>query len=367
LAAAVLSSEGPVHQGGLYSKPEDLKRMLIGMRPSSRFCVEELSGHAPGVLEEATSLFRPEIGVVTCVSYDHHKAFQNLEATAEEKATLVEFLPANGAAILNVDDPRVWAMRERTRARVIGCGFSSEADLSAEEISASWPHRLSFTAVHKTNRVRVQTRLVGAHWTFAALAALGVGLARGIPLEQGASNLALAKPMFGRMSPHETRDGVDFILDSWKSPYETLSATLEFVAGARARRKFFVLGHLSDYKGTAAVKYLRVARRALQVADEVLFVTPLNSSMRKLDSDAGAQRLKTFDTLFELNAYLQPRLESGDLVVLKGSLRPDHLERVYLDRDRGVRCWRQRCGYRDRCFDCRHWDTKYVPNDSACA
>ncbi len=362
LVAAVLSADGPVQlSGAIAGRPGDLERTIVTMGPWHRYCVEELSGYEPGALDRLTPVLRPDIGVVTRVSYDHHKNFRSLEETAEEKAKLIEALPPDGAAVLNADDPLVWAMRERTRARIIGCGFSEEAELRAEDVSSVWPERCAFTAVHGDRRIRVQTRMIGEHWAFAALAALGVGLARGIPLEVGARMLAKAEPMYGRMSCHETKDGVTFILDCYKSSYDTVPATLAFLTAARARRKVLVLGHMSDYKGSGSRKYRDVARKALAGADEVLFITPHNSSVRKLTEAEGADRLKTFDTLYELNAYLQPRLQAGDLVVLKGSAGPDHLERICLDRDRAVRCWRERCGRNTFCPRCKFWRSALTP------
>ena len=362
LVAAVLSADGRVHLSGVIAgRHGDLERTLVTMGPWHRYCVEELSGYEPGSLARLTSVLRPDIGVVTKVGYDHHKNFRSLEETAEEKATLVEVLPPHGVAVLNADDPLVWAMRARTKARVIGCGFSEEAELRAEDVSSAWPERCSFTAVHGDQRVRVQTRMIGAHWAFAALAALGVGLARGIPLETGARMLAKAEPMYGRMSCHETKDGVTFILDSYKSSYDTVAATLAFLTAARARRKIFVLGHMSDYKGSASSKYRDVARKALAGADEVLFVTPHNSSVRKLTEADGRDRLKTFATVYELNSYLQSRLQAGDLVVLKGSERPDHLKRLCLDRDQAIRCWRERCGRNKFCPNCELWSSPLTP------
>ena len=99
------------------------------VRPWDRFCVLELSGDAPGKLAKILPLVRPKIGVVTNVSMDHYKNFRGLDATAEEKGTLVAALPADGVAVLNVDDPHVRAMAGRTRARVLTYGLAEDAEV----------------------------------------------------------------------------------------------------------------------------------------------------------------------------------------------------------------------------------------------
>src|SRR3546814_17218271 len=88
-------------------------------------------------------LVRPSIGVVTTIGDDHHKAFGSREAIAAERGKLIAALPAEGTAVLNADDPLVWAMRQRCKGRVIRYGLGEGADLPARAIRSRWPERLS--------------------------------------------------------------------------------------------------------------------------------------------------------------------------------------------------------------------------------
>lgn len=81
--------------------------------------VLEMGTDAPGEIHDLCEIAPPRIGIVTNVSESHLAYFGSLDAIAREKRTLVEALPPDGLAILNADDPRVWAMREQTRAEVI--------------------------------------------------------------------------------------------------------------------------------------------------------------------------------------------------------------------------------------------------------
>src|SRR5438093_125513 len=60
--------------------------------------------------------------------------FGDLDGVAREKRALVEALPPDGWAVLNGDDSRVAAMRERTAARTITFGLSAGCDLRASDI-----------------------------------------------------------------------------------------------------------------------------------------------------------------------------------------------------------------------------------------
>ena len=61
----------------------------------------------------------PRVGVVLNVGHAHVGEFGGRAAIAQAKGELVEALPADGFAVLNADDPLVWAMRPRTPATVV--------------------------------------------------------------------------------------------------------------------------------------------------------------------------------------------------------------------------------------------------------
>ena len=75
-----------------------------------------------------------------------------------------------------------------------------------------------------------------------------------------------------------------------------------------------------------------VARRALEVADEVVFVGPQSARARKLARLAALLRVR--DRAARRPTTSGRPLRDGDLVVLKGSNRADHLMRILLARDR---------------------------------
>jgi aminoacyl-tRNA hydrolase len=312
----------------------------------------EISAGKPGALDRPLATVRPRIGVVTSIGGDHLKAFHSVEAIAEEKAKVIACLPEDGTAVLNADDPLVIAMAERFSGKIITFGLAEDAALRAENVRSAWPDRLSFTAVYQGSAVEVRSRLCGIHWTTAVLAALAVGLAAGIPLAQAAKAIESVEPYPSRMHPVSRGDGVTFIMDDWKSSHWTMASVFAFLEAARARRKIIVIGTLSDYGGTTAGVYSRVARTALGVADHVVFVGPMATHALRARQQENADRLHAFSTVKSAADFLHPLLLEGDVIVLKGSTNADHLGRLAHHWLEPISCWRMDCRKNMRCTRC---------------
>ena len=328
-------------------------RTILAVPRGSRFCVQELGAAGPDTLDPSIQLLRPTIAVITNVGLDHYRQFRGPDSVAAEKGKVVAALPPHGVAVLNADDPHVLAMRERCPGHVIAYGTAPDAALRAQDVRAAWPDRLSFTAVWGGRAVPVRTQLLGAHWVHAVLAALGTGLALGVPLEEGAAAVANVPPTPGRMSPVETPGGAVFVRDDRKASFPSVAPALEFLREARATRRIAVIGTLSDYPGAMEKRYVRVAREALASAELVLVVGRNAHAAMRAARSPGGERLRAFAAAREAHDFLEGELEPGDLVLLKGSQGADHLQRLALAHVRRVGCWRTACGRRMACERCR--------------
>lgn len=353
LVGWLLSTAGTCQTRADFNSQRHLARNLLKMDRSTRFCVQELSGSRPGRIREGVRILRPKIGIVTTVGSDHYKNFRGLEATALEKGTLVELLPESGTAILNADDPHVRAMASRARARVVLFGTGPEADFRAVEIAANWPERLALTVKHHDQEARIQTQFVGAHWVTSVLAAVACGIACGVELQVCARAIERFGPSFGRYSLH-SKPGTPVYIFDHKAPYWTFAAGFSFLKNARAPRTTIVIGTVSDYPGAASPRYRRIAREALDHADRVVFVGPLASHVSKLERVAEG-RLRFFLTAYQANEFLSRDAIDGELILIKGSIAVDHLERLVLSQFENVVCWRERCGKPYACPSCKYF------------
>jgi aminoacyl-tRNA hydrolase len=305
-------------------------------------------------MDKPLDLLRPTLGIVTVVENDHLAAYESREDIAKEIGKLVSYLPSTGTAVLNADDELVLAMAANCAARVITYGTSLAAELRAEDVSSTWPERLELTVTHGADRIRVRTQLCGTHWIPSVLGAIGGGLATGMTLSECAEGIANAAPFDGRMQPVTTHDGVTFIRDDFKAPIWTLDASFEFMRTARAARKIIVIGMLSDTGSRKGEKYRNTAILAQDIADITIFVGPWASSALKARKPGVENSLRAFSHVRDATEYVNSITRDGDLVLLKGSNKQDHLLRIILARSEPIACWRDDCVRDAFCNECPH-------------
>ncbi len=353
LLAAILEQEGSIRKTSHENTLRSFTKTVLSLSPRHRFCISEISAHAQGVMDAPVRLLQPRIGVVTNIGQDHYSSYRDPALTAGEKAKLVEALPPDGIAVLNADDPYVSAMRNQTQARVLAYGLSTDAMVRGANVFGAWPQRMSLDVYHDGTKVHVQTRLLGTHWAYAVLAALSAALAAAIPLEHAAQAIEAFDPVLYRMSPHETSDGITFISDTWKAPLWTIQACLDFLGAAKAKRRIIVIGSISDTPKGFYHKYKAVIQQSPATIDKIIFVGDHTHSALKARSGPDDDRVMAFLSVRRLESFLSGYLKAGDLVLLKGTENVDHLHRIVLSRLGEIACWRERCGYRRYCIDCR--------------
>jgi len=333
LAAAILDQRYPVFRNyGNYNDRYGLPIALGRLTPEHKVAVLELACDSVDEIRELAALTRPQIGVVTTINETHLAYLGSLEAIATEKSRLVEALPTaaeGGLAILNYDDPRVRAMAGRTQAQVVTYGLAPDADLVAGAVEAG-PEGTSFTVFIKDffpvaglrgkRKLRVHLSLLGQHHVYAALAAVAVGLALGVPLDEALSALAAVRPLPGRLNPLPGLHETVILDDSFSASLASTLAALDTLKLFKDGRRCAVLGDLPDLGSMEGEAQRRVGEKAAGVVD--LLVTQGDGAQR-IAQHAQAYGLSAEQVVMTYTAEdtlrgLTGRLKPGDTVLVKG-------------------------------------------------
>lgn len=344
------------------NRPPEIAKTILRVRPWHRYCVAELGETGPDSLDELLHLFQPKFGLITTIGNDHLSAFGSHDAIAREFAKLAHTLPGQGVLVLNHDDERVLALRSAAACRVITFGLAPGADLRASKIVSAWPERLSFLVTFNNETLHIHTRMHGRHLLTSAMAAICGGLAAGLTLAECASGIATVTPAEGRMKALHLHGKVSVICDDFKAPAWTVRTLFAQLHEAKAKRKILVMGSISDCQSKEE-EIFKLAREALDIADIVIFTGRMATAALKASNSTNAGRLFAFSHPRATLALLESIQREGDLIVIKGTNKTDHLSRIYLSLDgKAVKCWAEDCKRDMFCKDCSHLHSIHGPS-----
>jgi len=195
--------------------PEIQRLAYEALQAGKEHLVLEVSAH--GLSLERVWGVDFDVGVFTNLSHDHLDYYSDFERYLEAKRKLFARLKPTATAIINRADPAAPSVISITKARVLTYGLSAEADLWAEGIELS-PQGAEALIHTPEGSFRLKLALIGEFAVENALAAIGVGIARGLPLPQIKARLEGVKRIEGRMERYPTTEGFTVVIDFAHSP-----------------------------------------------------------------------------------------------------------------------------------------------------
>ncbi|MFB6285062.1 MAG: UDP-N-acetylmuramoyl-L-alanyl-D-glutamate--2,6-diaminopimelate ligase [Candidatus Bipolaricaulia bacterium] len=210
----------------------DIQRVAREARDTgSRNLVLEASAH--GLAQERLRGTDVDVAVFTNLSHDHLDYFGTMERYLDAKRSLFRGLKPKATALVNRDDPSADRAIRSTDAHVLTFGLTPEADLWAEIVDER-SDGTSIVAHGPTGAIPIGIRWPGRIYVRNTLAALGVGLARGLSLETLKARLERVERIEGRMERYRTSQGVSVVIDFAHSP-DSLEHALRTLKPERGR------------------------------------------------------------------------------------------------------------------------------------
>jgi len=77
---------------------------LFNLKQNDNFGVFEVGMDKKGEIDNLTKITKPDLGIITNISYAHSKNFKNISKIAEAKGEIINNIKKDGAIILNMDD-----------------------------------------------------------------------------------------------------------------------------------------------------------------------------------------------------------------------------------------------------------------------
>ncbi|MGB2605705.1 MAG: UDP-N-acetylmuramoyl-tripeptide--D-alanyl-D-alanine ligase [Candidatus Sulfotelmatobacter sp.] len=308
----VLKSEGN------FNNHFGLPLMLLKLEPEYDLAVVEMGMSHAGEIRALAKIAQPEIGVVTNVAPVHLEFFDSLAGIARAKYELVESLPANGTAVLNADDEYVSQFGRDFKGKVVLYGTRATADVRAENIQSRGRQGAEFDVVIGGAREHATSLLVGEHNVLNALAAVAVGLERGLTPSEAVSALATMAAADKRGQVLQVGN-ITVINDCYNSNPKALDAMVDALASMAAKRRIVVAGEMLELGPMGPEMHREAGEHISQKKIDVLLgVRGLAQATVDAAKRAGV-RAEFVSSSEEAGEWLAHEARDGDVVLLKAS------------------------------------------------
>jgi UDP-N-acetylmuramoyl-tripeptide--D-alanyl-D-alanine ligase len=308
------------------------KLLLVRDVQFPEILVLEMGADKPGDIEYLTDIAPCKVGVLTFISHAHTEFFKTIKKIAQEKRVIISHLRQDGFAVLNFDNEVVMQNIGATKAEIITYGFKDGADLRATDVNividerTHWPIGLNFKVLYKGSIVPVfLPKVVSRSAVSAALSGLAVGTIFGVNLVEGAQALASLEGLPGRMKLIEGIKDTLIIDDTYNASPEAARSALDALSRVEVRvgaRRYAALGDMLELGPETENAHRELGFRVAELGiDFLITVGEAAKHIAQAAKEAGMDENKvvSFAASSEAGRFLQEKIASGDVVLVKGS------------------------------------------------
>lgn len=316
---------------GNFNNAIGVPKTLLGLQSRHQAAVIEMGVDQVGQTTRLCAMARPTLGVVTNVGPDHLEFYKTMTRSAASKAELFDWLPNDGAAILNADDRYFSQFLKKVDCPVFSFGLAHPADVRGT--TAVWNGKQTAFRLWLPNRKTsqpAQVHTMGLHNISNALAGAAVGHALGLSTADIVSGLARFRPapMRSEVRRHE---GVIYLYDCYNANPASVKAALDVLVELDPqRRTIAVLGDMLELGPKEAQFHQEIGRYAAKKhVGHLIACGAFGAIMQK-----GARNVRrsmdvtVVKDALEAGEFLKTLVRRGDIVLIKAS-RGAKLERVF--------------------------------------
>jgi UDP-N-acetylmuramoyl-tripeptide--D-alanyl-D-alanine ligase len=305
---------------------------MLEVTEETQYLVAEMGASGIGEIARLVRMARPDIGIVLKVGLAHAGEFGGIEKTLAAKTEMVSDLLESDVAVLNLDDPRVASMADKTAARVLWFGLDDRAEVRATDVRSTargtafvlhLPPADGGAGAGESRPVRFG--VLGEHHVMNALAAAAAAHTLGVDIDTIVAALeTVQRAERWRMEVMGGAGGVTVINDAYNASPDSMSAAIKTLAqiAEPGERTIAVLGEMSELGEFSGEEHDRIGLLAVRLGiDQLVIVGPSARRMHITAINEGSWDgeslyFETQDAAFD---HLTGALRSGDTVLVKSS------------------------------------------------
>ena len=332
LTYSILSNSQPcLKNEGNLNNEFGLPLTLLRRETEHRAAVVEMGMNHRGEIARLVEIASPTVGLITNVGTAHIEYLGSQEEIALEKGDLVAGLGPNATAVLNADDARVLAQRERGPERVLTFGRKGPADIQPEQIRFETEGTFVFRLCTPLGSGEVRVHGWAETTVENALAAAAAAVAAGATLEQIQQGLDGFTAVPGRMQHVAMEMGAHVLDDTYNANPQSVRNALETLQRVKAGgRSIAVLGDMGELGDEAVSAHREIGRFTAQTETDLLFVIGGHAGEvagAAMESGMPKENVSICEQPSEIAQEIASLATADDWILVKGS-RSMKMERI---------------------------------------
>lgn len=295
-----------------------LPMTILKLKDHEALVVEMGMNHF-GEISLLTKIAKPTIAVITNIGTSHIGNLGSRENILKAKLEILEGMDKPILVINNDNDLlHEWYEKNKEKIEIHTIGIENQSEISAKEIELK-EESSEFTAVTKQEEIKINVPVGGTHFVYNSLCAIAIGKLLNISTEnitKGISTFELTKK---RMDIKKLDNGAIIINDSYNASYESMKASIEFLAKHTGKRKIAVLGDMFELGEYTKELHEKVGKEIVKNKIDILICSGENSKYIIESVQNSSTKTFYFENKEQIIEKLQKELKNGDVVLVKAS------------------------------------------------
>jgi UDP-N-acetylmuramoyl-tripeptide--D-alanyl-D-alanine ligase len=307
---------------GNYNNHIGLPLSLLNLTPRHELAVLEMGMSSAGEISTLTDIAPPDIAVITNIHPVHLEFFNSVEEIALAKKEILDGKKKDGAAVLNGDDILVRKISQQTQGEKIFFGLSRNNDIRASNIKKNGITGMSFEFSYGKDQAELFLPFFYTSYLYNFLAASGTAFVLDVPFEEILSRAASLQPYSKRGILHNVKGNIKLIDDSYNSNPAALESALTDLVDLPGKRKIAILGDMLELGKNEADFHTHAGKQAAKLGIDLLVtIGPLSLKIAEgaLSEGLSKNKIISFEDSEEAAEKIEPLLEEGDTILVKGS------------------------------------------------
>lgn len=268
-----------------------------------------------------TEIAKPTLAVITNIGTSHIGILGSRENILKAKLEILEGMKKPRLIINNDNDLlHKWYEENKEKIEIHTYGIENESEINAKDIKMN-ENSSEFSVNINDKKIEIEVPVGGEHFIYNALCATEVGKVLGISDEQikrGIKEFELTKK---RMDIRTLKNGAILINDSYNASYESMSASINYLADHKGERKIAVLGDMFELGEFSKELHEKVGKIVAKRNIDILICSGEES--KKIVKKVNEKNPKIQTILLNSNGEILKKLEdilrTGDVVLVKAS------------------------------------------------